>query len=1296
MTVITPKRLKATDRLKASGKKGSLSSTKKQQNIFSFFSKLPTQSASLLIKPPKDSTNQNSSLKVSTNTSNSHNSLKPKNCRKTALNQLSSPIKHEKVLSEAKPKSTHQSASDSSNKESKNSGSIDDTSSSMFVDSIVDGDFDHNSTSNNNTSLAIHPLLPSGSPPIEDGKPGLLPSSLSSKRRLKRKINYSELDDEDEDVPLQRLPNKKLRNKKIIDSDDEGEEEFIPEPIDEDDDEIEQEKDKFLSKNIDNDFASDDLGDDDLDDVFVSITTPKTKIKNKNKSKNKLKNIHDDDDKDSIDFSEKFKASSTYKPTSNKVSLTIKQKNSKQRSPTKSFQKDNEERYKWLVNIRDAEKREPTHPDYDPRTLYVPSSAWTKFTAFEKQYWEIKSKMYDCIVFFKKGKFFELYEKDALLGHNLFDLKLAGNGRANMQLAGVPEMSFDYWASEFISKGYKVAKVDQMETLLAKEIRESTKKKKEDKVIRRELSCILTGGTLTEDSMIKDDMATYCLAIRQEEKMDGSNLFGISFVDTATSKMRILEFNDDSECTNLETFINQIKPKEIIAPKGNLSSLAIRIIKFNCAENSIWNYVKDEDEFWDADRTMEEISHANYFNDENINNQKNWPKDLIKYSEKKQLGFSSFGALVWYLKSLKLDSDLISIGNIKEYNIFDNSNSSLILDGQTLQNLEIFKNSFDGSDKGTLFKFISRSITPFGKRMLRSWICHPLLNISDINERLDAVEAMMNDGNLQSIITTHLKSLPDLERLLSRVYSGRLPVKDFVKTIEGLETIQLMVNELISEYNSVEALPGSLSGIFSQIPKELEFCIKSWDNTFDREEAKTNGVLIPEKGVEIDFDESVEKMKKLENDLNKCLRSYKKNFKCQEFCFKDSGKEIFLIEVPSRYIKKIPRDWLQMGSTSKVKRYWSPEVRDLVRELLETRELHKDIVNNLKKKTYSRFSKDYALWLKAVKAIAKVDCILALCLTSESLGETACRPIFIADNEHGSLNFTELRHPCFMAGNTGAKEFIPNDIQLGGKSEAKIGLLTGANAAGKSTILRMTCIAVILAQLGCWVSSSSAKLTPIDRIMTRLGANDNIMQGKSTFLVELSETKKMIEFATPRSLLVLDELGRGGSSSDGFAIAESILYHIATHIQSLGFFATHYGSLGLSFKNHPSIKPLRMKILVDKNSRNITFLYKLEKGAAEGSFGMHVASMCGINEKIIECAEAAAKNLEHTSRIKKSNELAKLSETGIPLGLQSDFSWLLKGEFNNEKNHIGEGVVLYNEPVKSHVIKSMISMIEGL
>lgn len=1076
------------------------------------------------------------------------------------------------------------------------------------------------------------------------------PLSTTPPRRRKL-LSYAESDvSDDEDVSTKR------KRRRVVESDDE-EDEFKPVDDVEDDD-----MSDFVVESEESAVESE--PDDDEDDKVESNRVKKKSSPPREKSR--------DSKSTSTNLGAKFVATSSY------VSTASTKPTQKPKANKKSFEKENEERYQWLVNIKDAEKRSPDDPNYDPRTLYIPSSAWTKFTAFEKQYWEIKGKMWDTVVFFKKGKFYELYENDATIANTEFDLKIAGGGRANMKLAGIPEMSFEYWAKEFISHGYKVAKVDQVESLLAKEMRGGGSK--EEKIIRRELTGVLTGGTLTDLDMISDDMATYCLAIKESTTQEGEKVFGACFVDTATSEMNFIELVDDDECTKLDTLITQIKPKEILCEKNNLCSTATKIIKFN-AHNShqIWNNLNPYSEFWDYDTAVENLVKGKYYEAEDLDDYAKYPPVLLKYKDNHPVAFNAFGALLYYLRTLKLDESIMSLGNIKEYHISKNSSKHMLLDGITLTNLEMFNNNFDGGDRGTLFKLVNRAITPFGKRTLKNWTLHPLMQIDDINARYDAIDFLMNDEpELRVEMESSLSSLSDLERLIARVHSKTLKFKDFLKVLEGFESISKLF-KLALNYDLEKA--GALGKFVSLFPSELHNLIESWEDAFDRREA-LNNIVVPARGVDVEFDESMATLNSLEGQLNEHLKAYKKQFKSHEICYRDSGKELFLIEMPIK-IKNIPKDWQQMAATSKVKRYWSPEVKKLVRELMEQKELHKTVCENLISRMYSRFDVNYKTWVQVIKTVGNIDCLIALTKTSETIGYPSCRPKFVSGTS-GALSFSELRHPCFV----GANDFIPNDVKLGGEY-ANFGLLTGANAAGKSTLMRTTALAVILSQIGCYLPASEAVLTPIDKIMTRLGANDNIMQGKSTFFVELSETKKILSNATSNSLVILDELGRGGSSSDGYAIAESVLHHLASHVQPLGFFATHYGSLGLSFINHPQISPLRMGIVVDQTSRNITFLYKLEDGCAPGSFGMNVAAMCGIPTEIVEKAEGAAKEYEQTSKLKDMHEKQKTQRLSI--GLQSDFVWLYAKYEQLEKD-----ILRYEEQEKQSALSSLFKTIEGL
>lgn len=939
----------------------------------------------------------------------------------------------------------------------------------------------------------------------------------------------------------------------------------------------------------------------------------------------------------------------------------------------KAYTTEPDQRYPWLAAITDADRNPPGHPDYDPRTVYIPPIAWDKFSPFETQYWQIKQNLWDTVVFFKKGKFYELYENDATIGHQLFDLKLTD--RVNMRMVGVPEMSLNHWATQFVAKGFKIARVDQQESALAKQMRERGGEKpgkvaKEDKIIRRELACILTSGTLVDGSMLQDDMSTFCVSIKESER-DGLPAFGISFVDTATGQFFLSDFVDDVDMTKFETFIAQTRPQELLLEKSCVSVGVSRILKNSTGPTTLWNYLKPGKEFWSADATCRELDASKYFVSETKENLEAWPKALREVKDKELL-MSSFGALIQYLRTLKIEHDLLTLGNFSWYDPIKMA-SSLVLDGKTLINLEVFANSFDGGADGTLFMLLNRCITPFGKRMFKQWVCHPLMDPIKINDRLDAVESLNADTTVRDRFTSQLTKLPDLERMISRIHAGNCKAQDFVRVLDGFEHIAYTMG-LVKDVGSGEGVIGSL---ISSMP-DLDGALKQWKGAFDHSKAKTEGVLVPEHGVEEDFDNSQASIENILKDLDSILQSTRKELKSTAIVYRDNGKEIYQLEVSAKI--KVPQHWDQMSATQKVRRYYTPELRDLVRQLQEAQEIHSQIVKEVASRFFERFDQEYKIWLAAVHIVAQLDCLISLAKASSTLGEPSCRPEFV-DGERSMIEFEDLRHPCMLSNVT---DFIPNDVKLGGDS-ANINLLTGANAAGKSTILRMTCIAVIMAQIGCYVPASFARLTPVDRIMSRLGANDNIFAAQSTFFVELSETKKILFEATPRSLVILDELGRGTSSWDGVAVAQAVLHHLATHIGAVGFFATHYHSLAEEFAAHPEVRNKRMRIQVDGSARRVTFLYKLEDGVAEGSFGMHCAAMCGIPGKVIERAEEAAKEWEWTGQLKEKVEVARKGGL-VPLGWMSDVSWMLKEDDGGEDywgEERGRGLDVLREAIAS-------------
>jgi DNA mismatch repair protein MSH6 len=712
----------------------------------------------------------------------------------------------------------------------------------------------------------------------------------------------------------------------------------------------------------------------------------------------------------------------------------------------KAHKSEPEKRYPWLANIQDIDRNPPGHPDYDPRTIYIPPNAFANFSPFEKQYWEIKQRYWDNIVFFKKGKFYELYENDATIGHQLFDLKLTD--RVNMRMVGVPEMSLDHWANQFVAKGYKIARVDQCESALGKEMREredsqgplGKSQKKPDKIIKRELACVLTRGTLVEGSMLQDDMATFCVAIK-ESMVDDLPAFGIAFVDTATGQFFLSEFVDDVDLTKFETFIAQTRPQELLLEKSCISTKALRILKNSTNPTTIWNHLKPGKEFWDAELTRRELDCSGYFASDSSEGGDVWPEKLQE-ARVKDLLISAFGALVHYLRTLKLERNLLTQGNFTWYNPIQKE-TTLVLDGQTLINLEVFANTFDGGQEGTLFTLLNRCVTPFGKRMFRQWVCHPLADAKRINERLDAVDMINADRTISDQFIASMTRMPDLERLISRIHAGVCKPDDFVRVLEGFEQIEYTMS-LLAAFGGGDGIVDRLIAAMPDLNQPLEW----WKSAFDRSKAREFKILVPERGIEEDFDASQDRISEAEAELQALLESKQSEFRSKKVVFKNIGKEVYQLEVPSSI--KVPKDWKMMSSAAGVKRYYFGELSDLVRNLQEEQETHGQVVKQVTGRFLARFDEEHNTWLAAIKVIAQLDCLISLASASAALGQPCCRPTFV-DSERSVIEFEELRHPCVLPNVT---DFIPNDVNLGGDSSS-INLLTGANAAGKSTILRM-------------------------------------------------------------------------------------------------------------------------------------------------------------------------------------------------------------------------------------------------
>ncbi|EGO03735.1 hypothetical protein SERLA73DRAFT_119383 [Serpula lacrymans var. lacrymans S7.3] len=895
----------------------------------------------------------------------------------------------------------------------------------------------------------------------------------------------------------------------------------------------------------------------------------------------------------------------------------------------KTEKKSAEDPFSFLVDVRDKDGVKPGEPGYDPRTLYIPKKAWADFTPFEKQ----------------------LYEDDARVGHTEFDLKLTQ--RVKMSMVGVPEMSFNFWAAKFLGKGYKVGRVDQAETALGAEMRmaadktkgkPSADKGKEKIHIRRELNKVYTNGTLVDEDLLTDEQAGHCISIREDtsDVKKGSS-FGLCVLDSATSQFDLSAFDDDVCMTKLETMMRQLRPEEVIFTKGNLSVPTSRLLKAILPAACLWTSLRDVEGF-PYDQTIKELN--NMFagdEDEDVDGEEALNSAVpegIKDMAGCRDAIEALGATLWYLRQLNIDKDLFSM---KNFNVYDplKKGQNLVLDGQTLAHIEVFVND-EGTDEGTLHKLLGRCITPFGKRLFRIWLCVPLRNVTDINARLDAVEALMDHETFEETFTDLAKGLPDLERIVSRIHAKNCKIKDFMKVLAAFRKLNMGLGKLTDSSETFESK--TITSLLRSAP-DLTPHIKNVESRFIVDKDTDN--LLPVEGKDDVYDEVMAEITELEETLDSQLRKFEKKLGITLTWWHSAqgNKEIYLVQTKVGQ-KNIPDDWTKSGGTKAAARWLVPSLQSTIRKLKEARENRNTAIKEFKNRLYAEFDADRGVWLRAVRVLAELDCLFSLAKSSRALGEPLCRPEFV-EGDAAWIDFKELRHPAL----SGLREdFIPNDVRLGGEM-SRVALLTVA--------MRMTATGVIMAQLGMFVPAKSARLCPVDTILTRMGAYDNMFSNASTFKVELDECCKILRDATPKSFVILDELGRGTSTYDGMAIAGAVLHQLATHTLPLAFFATHYGTLTSDFAYHPNVRNMHMATLLDDEKCELVFLYKLVEGIAESSFGTHVASLAGVPTEVVKRAEVVSEDFAKKFKARLEGKQKASASLRLPHVVQADFVYLL-------------------------------------
>ncbi|XP_072995622.1 DNA mismatch repair protein MSH6 [Typha latifolia] len=943
------------------------------------------------------------------------------------------------------------------------------------------------------------------------------------------------------------------------------------------------------------------------------------------------------------------------------------------------FEKREAEKFRFLrEGCKDAQGRRPGDVNYDPRTLYLPPGFLKSLSGGQRQWWEFKSQHMDKVLFFKMGKFYELFEMDAHIGARELDLQYM---KGEQPHCGFPEKNFSVNLEKLARKGYRVLVVEQTETPEQLELRRKEMGSK-DKVVKREICAMVTKGTLTEgESLLVNPDASYLMSVTENYQfMENQNkkdiVIGLCMVDVSTSKFIIGQFEDDSERHWLCSILSELRPVEIIKPSKMLSPETERVLKNN-TRNPLVNQLVPSVEFWDAEKTITEIrkyysllKHLAVLPNGGISTDgdnveanscalPHFLDKLVCSGTSGSYALSALGGCLFYLRQAFLDEKLLKCAEFEPLPcsgmIKTPQQPFMILDAAALENLEILENIRSGGPSGTLFAQLDHCVTAFGKRLLKGWIARPLFDTKSILERQDAIAVFKTAGLASGLqFRKELSRLPDMERLLARLFgsceangrsakrvilyedAAKKQLQEFIAALRGCKLMVQACSSLSATLADREStLLDQLLTPGKGLP-DMSSILDHFGDAFDWSEADRTGRIIPHEGCDVEYDTACYTIKEIESSLSRYLKEQQKLLGDASISYVTVGKDTYLIEVPESLRGAVPQNYELQSSKKGYFRYWTPKVKELLSELSQAETEKESKLKGILHRLILQFSEHHSKWRQLVSVTAELDILISLAIASDYYEGPTCRPIIKEPCDSGdtpSLSATSLGHPVLRSDVLGKGSFVPNDISIGGLGQASFILLTGPNMGGKSTLLRQVCMAVILAQIGADVPAESFELFPVDRIFVRMGARDHIMAGQSTFLVELTETAAMLSLATKNSLVALDELGRGTSTSDGQAIASSVLEFLVRHVQCRGLFSTHYHRLAIEYEKDDKVALRHMACQIGKGEggvEEVTFLYRLASGSCPKSYGVNVARLAGIPFCVLEKAMEKSSDFEST------------------------------------------------------------------
>ena len=815
-------------------------------------------------------------------------------------------------------------------------------------------------------------------------------------------------------------------------------------------------------------------------------------------------------------------------------------------------------------------------------------------TPMLRHYFEVKAQHPEALLLYRVGDFYEMYSDDAVTAVRVLGLvqtKKSNGDKGPVAMAGFPHHALENYLTKLVRAGYKVAVCDQLED-----------PKFAKKLVKRGVTEIVTPGISFGENMLETKENNFLCGLTVER-----NLCGAAFLDVSTGQFQVAQGSLDY----IATLVGSLKPKELVVQRGCEKGLKERLGDVYTTSLDEWAFVYDSS----VERLKRQMG---------VDSLKGFAIDPYP------LGVCSAGALLVYLEQTQHNGlrNICTIGRIDEAKF-------VWMDKFTLRNLEVFQ-SASGADGVSLVQTLDKCSSPMGARLLRQWLAMPIMDLKELNARYDTVQYFTENPQILQDTQMDLGKLGDLERILGRIANGRAYPREVMQLGRGLSLTSPIKERLADGPDALQKLLGGLKGCEKLLADILK--------TLAPEPAIQLGkgpVIGP--GVDEELDEL--------RTLSAGGKDYLLQMQQREAertgisSLKIAYNNVFgyYIEVRNTFRDKVPPEWIRKQTLVNAERYITEELKQYEEKILTAEDRIYAIESRLYGGLIARIQQQIPVIQGNSRILSKLDVLAGF--AEQAAERHYCRPRM---NDGKALDIREGRHPVIETLMAPGEEYVPNDVYLDTEGQQII-ILTGPNMAGKSALLRQTALIVLMAQCGSFVPATSADIGWFDKLFTRVGATDNISRGESTFMVEMLETAMILNNLSARSLVLLDEIGRGTSTFDGMSIARGIVEYIHEYGKGAKtLFATHYHELNDLEGLFPRVK--NFHVAVKEVGREVLFLRKLREGGTAHSFGIHVARMAGMPQPVLESAERTLKALENSERLEAIGALTPVKPHTVKEG----------------------------------------------